>query len=415
MKKIIIQKIIQKRTLQLLATVFFFALFLTNNCFAWNGLSDLEIYSPYTFQGFNSTAYHYVYVHQSGATTSCSNFTNYIIATGTSSIAYVDYIGTTGYQGNGWCGYGTGSETRYLTSDTTWKFNGSTSTLDRIIYSNNWPLLESQSNNYLNISSSTITYSNNNSYANFNFTLKFTVPLPSLYTIYLHTYNINTGKSQTINIITPITTSGNFGVTTPLLENGTYWYYAVTMDNFENRSILASTTPTSITVNNINPLTSTTSLNINTWLWGTSSLYNIPGIEYDSTTSSSSVSNETNCGLNVFCYSKNLIIWAFKPTDTTINKLADIPDQILAKKPFSYISWITQPITRFTQASTTASTSINYTYNLKLGQGTTTLSLLNKEMVDAMPLANNLKTIFGYMVYFATGWYFYKRLQTLEI
>lgn len=317
------QKTFKKnKVLLLVQTLFFFIVFLGNFGFAhaFNSFADYTLEAPFNFTGWASTSYHYGYVHQNSlATSSCSNFDFWINGNGTSTqISYVDVIGVTGYQGNGWCGFSTGNDYNILDSDRVWYINGvSTSTIDIIVFSNTHPLNGTE------------------------------IPTPS--------------TSSSISLLTPVPQTfiyNNVSVTGVYTNAHTY---DTILWNVQN-----TTGGMSINIASSSIAMQNGTFNINKVLnLPYTGNYTVQAILFDSVSGSSTNSNTLSFGISTTSSATKVSIDATSPLDWL-----NLPKQLEQRIPFSYFFDIRDNWDDL--ASTTAST---FLFQVPFGQmGTMTLS-----------------------------------------
>lgn len=107
---------------------------------------------------------------------------------------------------------------------------------------------------------------------------------------------------------------------------------------------------------------------------------------------------------------KNAGVWLFKPDKDVIENFKSLNEVLPTKLPFSYAYDINEMRKELFESNATGTTSISLTFKIIPGQGTSTLELISKSKLEAVPFANTVKTILGFILWFLAIEYIYYRV-----
>jgi len=106
---------------------------------------------------------------------------------------------------------------------------------------------------------------------------------------------------------------------------------------------------------------------------------------------------------------KNAGIWLFYPSSQKIEQFKSLSTDLQSKFPFAYAYGINQMRQELFSASTTPQT-ISLTFKIIPGHGTSTLELISQSKLSAVPYANTVKTILGWILWLLAIEYIYYRV-----
>jgi len=106
---------------------------------------------------------------------------------------------------------------------------------------------------------------------------------------------------------------------------------------------------------------------------------------------------------------KNAGIWLFYPSSQKIEQFKSLSTDLQGKFPFAYAYGINQMRQELFSASSTPQT-ISLTFKIIPGHGTSTLELISQDKLSAVPYANTVKTILGWILWLLAIEYIYYRV-----
>jgi len=105
---------------------------------------------------------------------------------------------------------------------------------------------------------------------------------------------------------------------------------------------------------------------------------------------------------DLFCMGQQLVGWAIKPSDASVDRMLSLNSQLSMRTPFVYVYQVKDIVTgAFTASSTTASTTIAISvqsnpFNTAVA---TSVTLISKDMVQNMPLTSTIRAILTAMLW----------------
>jgi len=111
--------------------------------------------------------------------------------------------------------------------------------------------------------------------------------------------------------------------------------------------------------------------------------------------------------LDIACHIKNAMVWLFYP-ENSIERFQDIYADAQTRAPFVYVDQVLglrEEIFNATPATTTIALHVKFIP----GQGTSTITMLSKEMLEAVPFSGLINTILEAILYFMAVEYIYYR------
>lgn len=106
---------------------------------------------------------------------------------------------------------------------------------------------------------------------------------------------------------------------------------------------------------------------------------------------------------------KNAGIWLFYPSSQKIDQFKSLSSDLQTKFPFAYAYGVNQMRQELFSASSTPQT-ISLTFKIIPGHGTSTLELISQSKLSAVPYANTVKTILGWILWLLAIEYIYYRV-----
>jgi len=106
---------------------------------------------------------------------------------------------------------------------------------------------------------------------------------------------------------------------------------------------------------------------------------------------------------------KNAGIWLFYPSSQKIEQFKSLSSDLQGKFPFAYAYGVNQMRQELFSASSTPQT-ISLTFKIIPGHGTSTLELISQDKLSAVPYANTVKTILGWILWLLAIEYIYYRV-----
>jgi len=106
---------------------------------------------------------------------------------------------------------------------------------------------------------------------------------------------------------------------------------------------------------------------------------------------------------------KNAGIWLFYPSSQKIEQFKSLSTDLQTKFPFAYAYGVNQMRQELFSASSTPQT-ISLTFKIIPGHGTSTLELISQSKLSAVPYANTVKTILGWILWLLAIEYIYYRV-----
>lgn len=117
-----------------------------------------------------------------------------------------------------------------------------------------------------------------------------------------------------------------------------------------------------------------------------------------------------DCGaLDIGCYLKNAFAWAFYPDPQSTEQFSTLGDSLQGKFPFAYAYQVGDLREELFGASTTPQT-ISFTMKLIPGHASSTIEVLSQAKLSAVPYANTIKTILGWLLWFFAIEFVYYRV-----
>jgi len=166
------------------------------------------------------------------------------------------------------------------------------------------------------------------------------------------------------------------------------------LGNYSFRARLKDTTTGSTT-----PWTNAVSFSLGTTTIATSTSDTLPGAPLP-----------IDCdALDMACHIKNAMVWLFYPSTESVENFQTLSSALENKAPFVYLYQIDDLRQEMFGASTSPQT-ISLNFKIIPGHGTSTLELLSKSKLEAVPFASTVKTILGYILLFLGAEYIYYRV-----
>lgn len=103
----------------------------------------------------------------------------------------------------------------------------------------------------------------------------------------------------------------------------------------------------------------------------------------------------------------------FYPTNESVQKFSYLNTSLDNKFPFAYLEEVKVLRNELFDATQTGTTTINLRFKIIPGAGTSTLQLLSKQKLEAVPYASTVKTILGWLLWLqALGYIYYRVLRS---
>lgn len=111
---------------------------------------------------------------------------------------------------------------------------------------------------------------------------------------------------------------------------------------------------------------------------------------------------------------KNAGIWLFYPSEQAESQFQELPEKIKTKFPFAYAYGMNDLRQELFNSSSTASTSLAFTFKIIPNAGTSTLTILSTQKLQAVPFANWIKTILGYLLWIMAAEFIYYKVTRIH-
>lgn len=114
--------------------------------------------------------------------------------------------------------------------------------------------------------------------------------------------------------------------------------------------------------------------------------------------------------LDLGCYIRGAIQWAFWPSQSVIDKFNNL-DFTSSRAPFIYFTQSPQLYNAFFDSTATSTLEVNVPY---LAMGTSTITIFSTTMVNNIPFWSIFKTIFGYLIWFMLIWGLWSQVKRMH-
>lgn len=113
--------------------------------------------------------------------------------------------------------------------------------------------------------------------------------------------------------------------------------------------------------------------------------------------------------LDIACHLKNALVYIFYPSAESIENFKSLSEDLKTKAPFVYVYQVGELREEMFGASTTPQ-SISLNFHIIPGHATSTLELLSKSKLEAVPFAGTVKTVLGWILILLGVEYIYYRV-----